>query len=126
MKINRFFLFIAVFICSFLTMSFIGNFYSDHISTLSGWFWGPDPKKLTGFILSFLFFGSLLSRIFIKEKKSKIWMWYVLPFLIFLLGSPEEFIIGLGIVVISLILAQGILFIYQRLRKSSPVVEENN
>jgi len=69
----------------------------------SNWFWGPaHPEYFIGFILSFLFFGSLSGWFFGKNKKLKTWLWHVLPFLFFLLflGAYEELIIGSGVVAI--------------------------
>jgi len=52
--------------------------------------------------------------------KVKYWLYYVLPFLIFmfLLGAYEEFIIGTGIVILGWLLAQGSLLIYKKFKKT--------
>ena len=107
----------------FLTLIFttlFGDLYEMLLGPVTNWFWGPsNPENIAGFIFSFLFFGSLLSWIFGAEKKKKYWLSYILPFLIFmlLLGAFEELIIGLGLVLLGWLLAQGVLAVKGRVKK---------
>lgn len=114
---NKILLFFGVICCSILTTPLIGKWYDLYITPISNWFWGPShPEYITGFTLSFLFFGSLLSWLFVAQKKKKYWLSYILPFLIFmlLLGAFEELIIGIGLVAAGWLLAQGILLIKKK------------
>ena len=76
----------------------------------SGFFWVSSGATLEGFVLSFIFFGSLLSWLFASKQK-KYWLSYTLPFLIFmlLLGAFEELIIGIGLAIVGWLIGQIIL-----------------
>ena len=77
----------------------------------SGFFWVSSGATLEGFIFSFIFFGSLLSWLFAPKQK-KYWLFYTLPFLIFmlLLGAFEELIIGVGLAIVGWLIGQLSLF----------------
>jgi len=98
----------------------VGSLYEEYLGSASTGFWGPShPEYFIGFIFSFLFFGSLFSWLLITKKRKKYWLFYTLPFLFFMLflGAVEELIIGIGLVLIGWLLAQGILLIYSKIKK---------
>src|SRR3989344_7762593 len=104
--------FVLVLLASFLAMPLVGSSYSRYVTPITPGFWGPaHPEYLTGFILSFLFFGSLLPWALLKENKIKRLLKYTLPFLIMmlLLQALEEFIIGLAFIFVGWMLGWGIL-----------------
>ena len=112
-------LFIGVIGCSILSAPFISSWYSLYITPISNWFWGPShPEYLTGFALSFIFFGSLLSWLFAPKQK-KYWLFYTLPFLIFilLLGAFEELIIGISLAIVGWLIGQLSLFVQSQKNK---------
>ncbi|MFH0891521.1 MAG: hypothetical protein V1867_01940 [Candidatus Falkowbacteria bacterium] len=78
---------------------------------------------LEGFIFSFLFFGSFFSWLIVKEKKLKVWLWFVSPLLLFLLflEAFEELIIGLGLVFFGWLLARLILFVKSKTKSKTGV-----
>ena len=103
------------FIVGVLTIIFtpiFGHLYVKFFGPVyGGFFWVSSSSTLEGFIFSFLFFGSLLSWLFVEKDKKKYWLYYTLPLLILmlLLGAFEELIIGIGLVIIGWLLAQMIL-----------------
>ena len=114
---NKILLFFAISLSVIVFTSLFGGLYEKFFGPISSGFWGPaHPENLIGFILSFLFFGSLFSWLFVTDKKIKYWLSYILPFLVFMLmlGAFEELIIGLGLVIVGWLLAQGILLIYNK------------
>ena len=120
-KKNKILLFFSVIIITIIFTPLFGSLYNKYFGPITNWFWGPShPEYLGGFTFSFLFFGSLLSWIFYQKMKVKYWLYYVLPFLIFmfLLGAYEEFIIGTGIVILGWLLAQGSLLVYKKFQKT--------
>ncbi len=120
MKKNNIFLFIGVTVLAVLFTSVFGSLYKKFFGPVSGgFFWTSSSANFEGFVFAFLFFGSLLSWTFGAEKKKKYFLCYTLPFLIFLLvlGALEELIIGIGLVLVGWLLAQGILLIKSRLKK---------
>ena len=111
---NKFLLFFGVSFLAIIFTSLFGSLYEEYLGPASTGFWSPShPEYFAGFMFSFLFFSSLLLWLFVTEKKKKYWLSYILPFLIFmlLLGAFEELIIGIGLVIIGWLLAQGVLFI---------------
>ena len=113
--------FILVLAATIITASFVGGSYSKYVTPINVDFWGPaHPEYLTGFILSFLFFGSLLPWALLKENKIKRLLKYTLPFLIMmlLLQALEEFIIGLAFIFVGWMLGWGILRVKQSLQKN--------
>lgn len=128
MKNKNLYLFFLIIIISVLLSSFSGDIYKMFIGPACTGF-TPCPyhaENYLGFYFNFLFFGSLFSWIFTKDSKKKIWLWYVLPPLIFmlLLTAFKELIVGIGIVIISWLLAQGVLFIRSSFKK--PIKPENS
>jgi len=120
-KKNKILLFFSVIIITIIFTPLFGRLYELIIGhKLSSGFWGlSNPEYFEGFIMSFLFFSSFLSWLFFSENK-KYWLYYTLPFLIFLLilGAFEGLIIGLGFAIIAWLLAQGILLIYKKFKKT--------
>ncbi len=116
-KKNQFLLFFGISFSAIIFTSLFGNLYEKYLGPASTGFWGPShPEYFSGFMFSFLFFGSLFSWLFATGKKKKYWLSYVLPLLLFmlLLGAFEELIIGIGLVVIGWLLARVILLIKNR------------
>jgi|SRR3989338_937510 len=111
---------------SFLIMAWVGSSYSKYVSPITPGFWGPShPEYITGFILAFLFSGSVLPWVLLKDDKFKRLLKYTVPFLIImlLLQAIEESIIGLGLVLIGWLLGWGILKVKQSLQKNkTPIV----
>lgn len=110
-KKNKILLFLLTIFCSIITAPFIGGLYSRYVTPISNWFIGPShPEYFTGFILSFVFFGALFSYL-LAERKIKYFLYYTLPFPLFmlLLGAFEELIIGVIMALIGWLLARGIL-----------------
>jgi hypothetical protein len=118
-KKNQFLLFFGAVILATIFTPMFGGLYEKILGPAAGgFFWTSSSAAFEGFIFSFLFFGSLLSWVFAENKK-KYWLSYTLPFLIFmlLLGAFEELIIGIGLVLIGWLLAQGVLWVKGRMKK---------
>ncbi len=120
-KKNKILLFLGVFFCSIILTPSVGGLYNEYITPISNWFWGPNhPEYIIGFILSFLLFGSFFSWLFIKNQKKKFLLYYTLPFLLFLIlfGAYEELIVGMGLVFLGWLLAQGVLLVRDQKKRS--------
>lgn len=120
MKKKKFLIFLVIFVLAIIFTPLIGKSYSKYITPITGWFWGlSHPEYITGFILSFLFFGSIISWSFFLKDKIKHWLYYVLPLLIFMLflGAYEELIVGAGLAIAGWLLAQGGRMVYKRLKQ---------
>ena len=119
-KKKQILLFFGIIISAFIFMPLFGSLYENFFGPSSSSFWSPShPEYFMGFIFSFLFFSSFLSWFFVKEKKNKYCLAYSLPFLIFMLwlGSFEELIIGVGLVLFGWLLAQGVLAVKAKMGK---------
>lgn len=119
-KKNKILLFFSIILLSIIFAPISGGVYNKYLGPITSWFWGPShPEYLGGFTFAFLFFGSLLSWFFLASVKKKYWLYYILPLLIFvlLLGAYEELIVGVGLVIIGWLLAQGGLMVYKKFRK---------
>ena len=117
----KFAMFFGIFILAIVFTPFLSSLYNRYFGPVTNWFWGPDnPEYIGGFTFAFLFFGSLISWLFLSENKIKFWLYYVLPLLIFMLflGAYEELIIGAVLVALGWLLAQGGLLIYRGVKKS--------
>jgi len=121
-KKNKIILFIVIVFLTIIFTPLFGKFYELIIGhKMSSGFWGPShPEYFVGFIMAFLFLGSLLSWLTFTDKKIKYWVYYILPLLVFLLilGSLEGVIIGVGFVLAGWLLAQGGLLIYKKIQKN--------
>ncbi|MBU4347372.1 hypothetical protein KJ586_02865 [Patescibacteria group bacterium] len=116
-KKNKILLFFGVSFLAIIFTPLFGYLYEKFFGPVyGGFFWVSSSSVFEGFIFSFLFFGSLLSWLFVAQKKKKYWLSYTLPFLTFmlLLGAFEELIIGTGLVAAGWLLAQGILLIRKK------------
>mgnify|MGYP001564191766 CR=1 FL=1 len=120
MKENKILLFVVAVVLTAMFTPVFTSLYKNFFGPASGgFFWTSSSTVLEGFVFSFLFVGSLLSWLFGAEKKKKYWLFYTLPFLVLmlLLGAFEELIIGLGLVLLGWLLAQGVLAVKARVGK---------
>jgi len=104
------FMFIMSVVLAILTSKFIGGIVYNILKPISGF--GPQmqcPECLDGFILGYLFFISLLLNLI--KLGSKYWLIFLLPMIVFINPPFEFLIIGIGLVIIGWLLAQGVLFI---------------
>ena len=114
--------FVLVLLASFLAMPLVGSSYSRYVTPITPGFWGPaHPEYLTGFILSFLFFGGLLPWMILEDGKFRRLVKYTLPFLVLMLvlQAIEELIVGLVFVLIGWLLGWGILKVKRSLQKNA-------
>jgi len=108
-------LFILAIVLSLIFSKIVGKFSYSIFNPIIGL--GPIPtcpECIDGFILSYLFFITLLLNLI----KTKIyWLLFLLP-IILLINPPFGFLIlGTLLIIIAWLLAQIILLAYQRIRK---------
>src|SRR3989338_1545601 len=80
-------------------------------------FWGPiNPQLVDGFFMSYVFFVTLVTAIFIKNNKSKILIIAlgIILLIDLFLGAWEGLIINIGIVIVAWVLAQAVVAIKLR------------
>ena len=119
MKKKKFLIFSATLALAIIFTPFAGSLYNRYLGPITNWFWGPShPEYIGGFTFAFLFFGSIISWPSFLRNKIKYWLYYVLPLLIFMLflGAYEELIVGVGLVILGWLLAQGGLLVHKKLK----------
>ena len=73
--------------------------------------------NILGFLIAYSFLGSLLSFIFVREKKWLAWIIVLAPLFLISFSIWSLFAWYLIMAIIAWILAQGILLIYKKVRK---------
>ncbi|RJQ13432.1 hypothetical protein C4553_03555 [Candidatus Parcubacteria bacterium] len=111
---NKWIILTLSIVLSFIAAKFIGQIYFKTFNSITGGL-GPQPscpECITGFLLSYLFFVSLLLNLLLFGQIKKFWIISLLPILIILLNPPyEELIAGIILVVVGFLLAQLILWV---------------
>ena len=119
-KLKNFSLITFTFILIILFTPFFGNLYELYFGPVSsGFFWGPPhPEYIDGFLISYIFFITLLLVIFLNPR-NYLWMLIAIwPIVISLMSSDGlAFMVDLTVFIIAFILAQIILFIYKKFKK---------
>ena len=70
-----------------------------------------------GALIAYSFFASLLSFVFVKERKCLVWIIVLAPLLLISFSIWSLFIWYLAMAVIAWLFAQGILLIYKQVKK---------
>ncbi|MCK4553475.1 hypothetical protein KAU19_00745 [Candidatus Parcubacteria bacterium] len=74
--------------------------------------------RITGFLIAYAFWGSLLSFLFCSKKQWLVWLIIMLPLLIISFGLWMMFVWYVVMLIVGWLLAQGILLIYKKMKKS--------
>lgn len=100
---------------AYVASKFVGQIVYAWLKPVSGL--GPQPQCpecFDGFILSYLFFVSLIINLFTFEKKNIYWLILLMPLLIYINPPFEFFIISIGLIILGWLLSKGILFIIRK------------
>ncbi|MDO8669429.1 MAG: hypothetical protein Q7K65_04000 [Candidatus Buchananbacteria bacterium] len=108
-------LFFVAIILSYFFRSIFGVMSYNILNPVIGL--GPVstcPECVDGFILSYLFFITLLLNLVINKK---YWLVFLLPIMLFI-NPPFGFLFfGILLIIIAWLLAQIILFLYKKIKK---------
>ena len=119
-RLKNFSLIIVTFILIILFTPLFGSLYELYFGPVtSGLFIGPQhPEYIDGFLISYIFFITLLLVIFLNPR-NYLWMLIAIwPIVISLMSSDGlAFMVDLTVFIIAFILAQIILFIYKKFKK---------
>ncbi len=109
-------LFLSIIILIIVFTPIFGNLYKYYFGPVSsGFFLGPShPERVSGFFMSYVFFITLLLTIFGGKKKYRLIAILLLVALILLLGSWEDFIINIVLIIVGWLLGWAIKMIYQK------------
>lgn len=120
-KTNNLLLIVSTIILIFTFTPILGSLYEKIIGrNISSGFWGPShPEYFEGFFMSYVFFITLFTIIFVKNNKYKILSIFL--FILFLLNivsnTWDSLMINILSFIIAFLIAQIILLTYKKVKK---------
>ncbi len=121
---NNILLFILVLTISFATASYVGGWYDKIDPQRGGWFWGPSNEEIlvfVGFLISYVFFVSLMFELLSKKNKNKWIVWSLIPIVLLYAGYNWKLLyIPILTSIAGYILAKLIQFTIFKLKRPNP------